>query len=844
MTIKQIKERLSIQTVLAHYDLAADRNHMLRCPFHEDESASMRVYAETNTVYCFAGSCRVSNLDAIDFVMEMDGSSKHAAIKKCEGLLVDQGEVVKPIITKPAPLAVDEAFNRYLKAFANHKKAREYAFVRALTGPMLEIGYKSRKAAGKWGRGCLIFPLKNESGDVVSLYGRSLYATGSTGKHYYQSGRGGLYPGYPSADTELLILTESVIDAASLLSMELEVGVLALYGTNGLTVAHEQAIKALPKLAEIVLALDADAAGRDATGLIGKVLAKTFPRITLSQLILPEGEDVNSVAMATANRRAHFEQLLLERQPVNTGEVEVEASSTFTVSTPELDTSNPHDLGFVTSLASYRVKGGVQTALKHLDSLKVTLAIESAGRISRRRLNLYEDREVVACARAVGERLSLRSDLVEVDLAQLTKLLESHREDLRTHLGGPSTTKVSVPSGQREACLAFWRSENLLQVINERIGRAGIVGEENSRLLLFVVASSFAMPVTLHALIQGGSGSGKTRLLKVISELMPEERVKRYTRVTDGSLYNQGEYYFQHKLVCFEDIDGLKEEALLAVRELQSNDILVTSTSFKDESGSIRGGERTVRGPIATLACTTRAEVYEDNVSRCFVVAVDESREQSLRVIRYQNDRSAGVIDGKCEHQTKAFLQNCLRLLQPLEVVNPYANRIHLPEDAHKIRRLNELYQSFVRQITLLHQYQRQRDEQGRLITTVADLRAACAILFESIVLKVDELDGSLRQFFERLKTYVADKSPTYEFNRFEVRQATGVSKTRQHHYVHQLLELEYLKQYGFANRGYRYRIAHWDDAAALRAQLRQHLDEQLAQLEAEHPRTPAGTPG
>ena len=44
-----------------------------------------------------------------------------------------------------------------------------------------------------------------------------------------------------------------------------------------------------------------------------------------------------------------------------------------------------------------------------------------------------------------------------------------------------------------------------------------------------------------------------------------------------------------------------------------------------------------------------KAAVYEDNISRCFVVAVDESKAQNLRVIEYQNNKSAGVIDGKRE---------------------------------------------------------------------------------------------------------------------------------------------------------------------------------------------------
>ncbi len=312
---------------------------------------------------------------------------------------------------------------------------------------------------------------------------------------------------------------------------------------------------------------------------------------------------------------------------------------------------------------------------------------------------------------------------------------------------------------------------------------------------------------------------------------MPPEEIKRYTRVTDGSFYNQPEYFFSHKLLCFEDIDGLKEDALLAVRELQSNEILITSTSIKDEHGGIRGGERTVRGPIASISCTTKAQVYEDNISRTFVVAVNESLEQDERIIKYQNDKSAGVIDAKVEQKTITFSQNCMRLLQPYPVLNPFANKIKLPREAHKIRRLNELYQSFVRQITLINQYQRKRDSQGRLITDKEDLQSACDILFESIILKVDELDGSLRQFFEQLKEYVKGKGEQYEFNRFEIRKVTGVSRTQQHRYIGQLVEMEYLKQYGFANRGYRYKIAYWDDISVVRMRIKKSLEEQLSAL-------------
>jgi DNA primase len=76
-----------------------------------------------------------------------------------------------------------------------------------------ENGYRS------WAKGCLIFPLRNEGGQVVSFYGRSLQE--GNNRHFYLKNRQGLYPAYPKATTKRLILCESVIDAASLEGLDL-----------------------------------------------------------------------------------------------------------------------------------------------------------------------------------------------------------------------------------------------------------------------------------------------------------------------------------------------------------------------------------------------------------------------------------------------------------------------------------------------------------------------------------------------------------------------------------------------------------------------------------------------
>jgi DNA primase len=882
MEIDEIKAGLPLKNVLQHYQLYPDKQSRVCCPFPDDKTPSLQVYYKTQTAYCFSSNCPThgKSMDVIDFILHMEKCSKHEAIEKAKQLTsghsTGTSNEVKTL-TKQAVLT--KMFSYFKNAVHNSKPAQEYLQSRSLDFKQTEVGYnagqyhhgtrkdealiKSCIAVGLlqdsgnkgrtgeaaynvFGKWCIVFALKDKDGHIAGLYFRSTLNEKES-KHFYLKDRAGLYPSYPKPGTKKLILTEAIIDAATLLQVpeiSAAYSVLSCYGTNGLTDEHIKAIGELKELEEIIFFFDGDQAGMAAVNKHGKSLSELLPHTKITAVPTPEGEDINSLAQG--HEAAMLIHLLDKRasQPPLGGAIEPmqvlfsteknkPRSEPLPAQIPALDTTNPYKLKYHTATASYAVQGGLG---KPLDSLKVTLVIEHPEQPhlkSRLRYDLYNDKEVERNAKEAAEKLTIRADLLQADISLLTDLLEAERD--RQQQTGQKISghpqAIRPDENTQAKCIAFLSKANLINHINELIGKAGVAGEENNRLFLYIIASSYKMKNTLHALIQGSSGSGKTRLLKVVSDLMPAEDVKKYTRVTDSSFYNQDEYFFVNKLVCFEDYDGLKEDAQLAVRELQSNEILVSSTSIKDESGKITGGEKTVRGPIASIGCTTKGEFYEDNISRCFVIAVDESKEQTLRVIRYQNEAAAGITDKKKERDIREFLQHCMRLLKPFEVVNPYANKIQLPEEAHKIRRLNELYQCLVKQITLLNQYQRSKDDKGRLISTKEDLQTACEIMFESILLKVDELDGALRQFYEKLKTFAEKQGKDQEFSRFEVRAATGVSKTQQHVYMSRLMQLEYIRQNGFANRGYTYKIAYWDNMAAVRARIKDSLTMQLQSL-------------
>lgn len=822
MTIEEIKQQLTILGVADHLGIQVNKHGKALCPFHDDKNPSLQFSAEKNIATCFSSNCSAGTMDIISLTEKYLKLSTHEAINQLKawaGATPQQNTTKK----EPAP-PYAKLFTVFKANLKKSEKAKGYLRSRHLDADKLEAGYN----AASWPqmKHCVVFPLRDSENQVSSFYGRSIY-NDSTSRHYYSKNRSGLYPGHPASTTRSLILTESVIDAATLLQNEQitkEHSVLALYGTNGLTAEHKEAISQLTRLEEIILFLDGDPAGEQAVKKIAGELLSFKRKIT--SIATPEGEDINS--LAESHTGEVFAHLLSQRKPVQTGAA--------TPGPGTLVSENPNRLSFTTHLASYFVAGGVR---KEWDSLRVTLIIQHAtARIKyRNKLDLYEHRQVERVAREASEKLTLRADLLQIDLEHLTDKLESYREQRygQTEAAPPKTHLLSPAEAQ--AARAFLSGPGLLKRLNALIGQAGVVGEETSRLFLFVIATSYKMEATLHALIQGSSGSGKTHLLAKVSGLVPEEAVYHFTRVTEGSFYNYGAYDLKNKLICLEDLDGMEEKAQLAFRELQSREMLSTSTTGQDEKGNIRSYQKVVYGPMASLACTTKGEVYEDNMGRVFLIAVDETKEQTARVIAYQNAKASGQVDTGEQKQAAEFICNLVRLLKPCKVINPYAGRVSLPTEAHKIRRLNELYQGFVKQVTILHQYRRKKDRHGRLITEKEDLQIAAEIMFESIVLKVDELDGSLRLFYERLKDYVRSRDgehyESYSFSQREIRQALHISKTGLHRYIRDLLSLEYLALVGgYANRGYRYKISYWDNIAKLRDKVKRHLQGQLDQLE------------
>lgn len=505
---------------------------------------------------------------------------------------------------------------------------------------------------------------------------------------------------------------------------------------------------------------------------------------------------------------------------------------------PKLEVIHENKLLFATLNNNYYILGSLS---QDMGSMRVTMMVEdnSSMRRERTKVDLYEREIVRNLAIHLAQSFDQNPELVEAELLMLTDQLEGYRdrqaEQSKPNHQSKRNHALLTPENQK-ACMDFLRRPDLVEQIDKLIEKAGVVGEENTRKLLFIIASTYKMGYPLHALVQGSSGSGKSHLINIIGQCLPPEDVLSMTRVTSKSFYHYGKDELVDKLILIQDYDGLDEEAQYAFRELQSAGTVSSSTTYKDRYGNLVSAVKTVRSHFASLLATTKADIYYDNMSRSVILGVDESEEQTCRIIDYQNKKLAGIIDSRDEQQAKAFLQSCMRCIKPYEVVNQYADKVKLPMEAKMLRRLNSHYQAFVKQVTILHQYQRQKDEQGRLIAQPEDLQMACDILFDAIMLKVDDLDSSLRQFFDRMKGFIKglaqSKNAEYQFTQREVRLALNISKTQCFRYMEDLELLEYVQRTGgYANRGFKYKIVYWDDMMKIRDKVKEELGQQLSLL-------------
>ena len=299
---------------------------------------------------------------------------------------------------------------------------------------------------------------------------------------------------------------------------------------------------------------------------------------------------------------------------------------------------------------------------------------------------------------------------------------------------GDQNEKLCVAAEHAESLLM--RSDILNQVV-EDVHELGIAGEDDNIKLAFLVGvSRLASPgKTLGMILKGKSSSGKSVLLETVAELFPPlESLIEATDITPNALYYSDDIDLKNKVVlCGERSHGSGPEhanATRAFREMLSRGHVTKLVTVNDSSG-VRTEHVRANGPISFLQSTT-AEVFPEDENRCLVATIDESHEQTRRILLRQASSYSGQRGGdsmriKDKHHE---LQRRLRSFKQVRI--PFAEQIagHIPCKPIEVRRGLPRFLNLISSVALLHQRQRQVDD-GVLVATMDDYYIARSLYLE-----------------------------------------------------------------------------------------------------------------
>jgi DNA primase len=703
-----------------------------------------------------------------------------------------------------------------------------------LRGRLQRLGV-IRESGHEHFRGSLVIPVIN-AGEVCEVYGRKVLDNlrAGTPKHLYLPGsHRGVWNLDAFGVSDEMIVCESLIDALSLWCWGFR-HVTAAYGVEGFTTDHWQAVDT-HRTRRVLIAFDADEAGDKAARRLARQLLDRG--VEVFRVNLTAGSDVNDVVRNAKQPTDELGRLLRRAawmgagvapnartstpvatvdEPAGSFAADVVAPPTEPVTTasvsPAPEAAGPpvsiddRELSVVFGERRWRVRG--LHKVSSFDLLRVNVLVAVGDRFHVDTLDLYSARARQAFTLTAAAELGLDEGVVKRDLGRVLLACEEHAEAVIAAAQAPARPEVVLSDAERSAALELLRDPLLVERIVGDFAQVGVVGEATNCLVGYLAALSRKLDQPLAVIIQSTSAAGKSALMDAVLGLVPSEERVKFSAMTGQSLFYMGEADLAHKVLAIAEEEGA-ERAAYALKLLQSEgELSIASTGKDTASGRLVTHTYSVQGPTAIVLTTTAIDIDEELLNRCLVLTVDEGTAQTRAIHDLQ--RSKHTLDGLLAADTRERLielhQNAQRLLEPVAVVNPFAERLTFADGSTRTRRDHVKYLTLIRTIALLHQHQRPKRTatapDGRQVVyieaTVADIELANRLAHDVLGQTLDELPPQTRRLLVTLDGVVAAEAQLRDverqqvrFTRRQLREQLGWGDTQLKVHLARLVDLE-----------------------------------------------------
>ena len=457
----------------------------------------------------------------------------------------------------------------------------------------------------------------------------------------------------------------------------------------------------------------------------------------------------------------------------------------------------------------YRVRGLYANTSLH--RLKVSIFASFEDRLHIDDLNLYQSRSRAVFINQAKAELGLSEDIVKSDIGRLIFILEERLTKRLVAGTEVKITKEEIPASAKAEAIEYLRHPNLLNNILDDFSKLDVIGQDANLLVCYLAVTSRLLDDPLAITIQSASASGKTSLMNGVMQLVPDEHKVSFSSITSQSLYYMEETGLKNKVLAIAELDGLnKGSSAYSLKLLQSEKEISIATTLKDDKGNLRTVEKKVQGPVQFFCTTTKIDVDDELLNRTVVVSISDER--SVTEAIHQIQRKRHTLEGlESKHVSKGIIRrhhNCQKLLKPVLVVNPYAEKLSFSTAKTRTRRDHQKYLNIIRAVTFLHQYQRPVKtavingvEIEYIESTPTDIQIANQIAHKVLGnCLLEDLPPQTQQLLFKINELVQAECLKHDipqghfrFTRSDIREHSGWSISQLKVHCKRLEELEYL---------------------------------------------------
>jgi hypothetical protein len=281
----------------------------------------------------------------------------------------------------------------------------------------------------------------------------------------------------------------------------------------------------------------------------------------------------------------------------------------------------------------------------------------------------------------------------------------------------PEVVLIDLDEEYWARCSNLAQERLILARLANELKRSGLAGESRAAMVTYLALTSRLLEEPVSLAIKGPSSAGKSNVVEQVLKFFPPESYYVLTAMSEKTLAYSSEPLSHRFLVVYEAAGLQSDFANYLLRSLLSEGRLRYETVVKTEAG-FRTQVFEREGPTGLITTTTRIRMHCENETRYLSVPVDDSRNQTHRILMAIAKDRREAPDCECWQALQRWLASGER-----RVFIPYAEVLAelIPPVAVRLRRDFSTVLNLIRAHALLHRATRERDGEGRIVATIKD---------------------------------------------------------------------------------------------------------------------------